>query len=255
MLNCRNIEFSPTLALDRKGAAERVIDESIIRRIIAFALFILGANRAQIAKETALPPGTVRSLIRRVLNSGIEGFFDQRRNVATKAADTCEDPQPASIVHVAPETGTLIVGGGQVQLPRDNPIQRKVVLLSLIGEGMLSAEGVAAALDLSVSHVRRLHSDLMASDVEAVFDKRRGQLCDYRFGPELKGRMILQFVLELAESGRASGSAVARRLGQECDERVSERTVRHHLNRMGLTSIKEQLTTGLRDLKRGSGNS
>ncbi len=117
---------------------------------------------------------------------------------------------------------------------------------------MLSAEDVAPALGLSASHVRRLHRDLMACDVEALLDKRRGQLQDYRIGPELKGQMIVQFVLELAESGRASSAAVARRMGLHCDEDVSERTIRHHLSRMGLTRVKESLTAGLWDLKRGS---
>jgi hypothetical protein len=50
----------------------------------------------------------------------------------------------------------------------------------------------------------------MSGDVEAILDKRRGQLQDYRIGPDLKGQMIVQFVLELAEGGKASGAAVAR---------------------------------------------
>ncbi len=94
----------------------------------------------------------------------------------------------------------------------------------------------------------------MASDVEAVLDKRRGQLRDYRVGSELKGEMIVQFVLELAECGRASSAAVARRLIRHSDEDVSERTVRHHLSRMGLTGVKESLIAGLRAIKRGSGH-
>ncbi len=83
-------------------------------------------------------------------------------------------------------------------------------------------------------------------------DKRRGQLQDHRVGPELKGKMIVQFVLELAECGRASSGAVARRLQLHCDENVPERTIRHHLSRMGMTAVRESLTTGLRDIKRGS---
>lgn len=254
MLDCRKLDFSPKLAAARFEAAEAVFGEPVLTRIVAFTLFILGVNRAQIAEVLDMPPGTVRSLIRRLLGTGFEGFIDHRRKAAPEAPVRQTEPQPALAVYVPPEPGALVIGGGQLQLPVDNPIQRRVVLLSLIGEGMLSAEDVAPALGLSASHVRRLHRDLMASDVEAVLDKRRGQLRDYRVDPELKGQMIVQFVLELAECGRASSAAVARRLGLICDEDVSERTIRHHLSRMGLARVRESLVTGLRDIKRGSGN-
>ena len=252
MLDCRKLDFSPKLAAARCEAAEVVFGEPALRRIVAFTLFILGVKRACIAEVLGMPPGTVRSLIRRLLGAGVEGFVDHRRKAAPAAAVRQAEPLPALTLHVPPDPGALVVSGGQLELQADNPIQRKVVLLSLIGKGMLSAEDVAPALGLSASHVRRLHRDLMASDVEALLDKRRGQLQDYRVGPELKGQMIVQFVLELAESGRASSAAVARRLGPHCDEDVSERTVRHHLSRMGLTRVKESLTAGLWDLKRGS---
>ncbi len=253
MLDCRNLDFSPKLSAARIEAANAVFGEPVLRRIVAFALFILGANRAWIADALGMPPGTVRSLIRRLLGTGIEGFVDLRRKAAREVTVRQEDLVPALTVRLPLENDALVICGGQLELPKDNPIQRKVVLLSLIGEGLLSAEVVAPALGLSVSHVRRLHRDLMASDVEAVLDKRRGQLRDYRVGPELKGQMIVQFVLELAECGKASGTAVARRLGLHYDEHLPERTVRHHLNRMGLTSVRELLTAGLQDVKRGSG--
>lgn len=253
MLDCRNLDFSPTRAAERFEAAETVFGKAVLRRIVAFALFILGVNRARISEVLDMPPGTVRSLIRRLLRTGVDGFVDRRRRAAPEVPVRQEEPQPASKVSLLPQGGTLNVSGGQLRLPVYNPIQRKVVLLSLIGEGMLSVEDVAPLLELSPSRVRRLHRDLMAGDVEAILDKRRGQLQDYRIGPDLKGQMIVQYVLELAECGRVSGAAVARRLGLHCDEQVSERTIRHHLNRMGLTQVKELLITGLRAIKGGSG--
>lgn len=253
MLDCRNLDLSPKLAATRMEAAEPVFSEPVLRRIIAFTLFVLGVKRARIAEVLGMPPGTVRSLIRRLLGVGVEGFVDHRRKAAPEVAVPQPAPPKELTVHLPPDGGILNVGGGQLQLPAENPIQRKVVLLSLMGEGMLSAEDVAVVLGLSASHVRRLHRDLMASDVEAVLDKRRGQLRDYRVGPELKGRMIVEFVLELVECGRASSTAVSRRLGLHFDEHVPERTVRHHLSRMGLTCVRDSLTAGLRDRKRGSG--
>jgi hypothetical protein len=254
MLDCRKLDFSPKLAAARIEAAEAVFGERVLKRMVAFTLFILGVNRARIAEVLSMPPGTVRSLIRRLLGTGVDGFVDHRCKAVPEAAVRQTEPPPAMRVHAEPEAEPLVVVGGELQLPKGNPIQRKVVLLSLIGEGLLSAEDVAPVLGLSASHVRRLHRDLMASDVEAVIDKRRGQLRDYRVDSDLKGQMIVQFVLELAECGRASSGAVARRLGLNCNEHVPERTVRHHLSRMGLTLVRESLVAGLRDIKRGSGD-
>lgn len=252
MLDCRDLDFSPKLAAERIAAAEAAVGAAVLRRVVAFALFVLGVNRARISKLLEMPPGTVRSLTRRVLGAGVSGFHDHRHKVAAVAQSVRDPEPPPALTVTVPESAPLLVSGGQLDIPAKNTVQRKVVLLSLIGDGMLSVDEVAEALGLSASHVRRLHRDLMVSDVEAVLDKRRGQQADYRVDPELKGQMIVEFVLELAESGRASSAAVARRLGLSIDERVSERTVRYHLNRMGLSQVRESLIAGLRDLKRGS---
>ncbi len=96
------------------------------------------STRSRIADELGMPPGTVRSLIRRVHGSGVEGFIDLRRRVAHEATARQEDPQPALAEHAPLGTDSLVICGGQLVLPEDNVIERKVVLLSLIGEGQLS---------------------------------------------------------------------------------------------------------------------
>jgi hypothetical protein len=232
-----------------------VLGEAVLRRIIAFTLFILGFKRDDIAEVLSMPQGTVQSQVQRIFSIGVEGIIDRRCRAAPEVKACRAESQPTPAVYVKQEAGSLVIGGVQLQLPEDNPVQRRIVLLSLMGEDMLSAKDVAPILGLSIPHVRRLHRNLMDSDVEAVLDKRRGQLRDYRVGPELKGNMIVQLVLELTECGRASGASVAQRLESNCDEKVPERTVRHHLSRMGLTRrVRESLIAGLRDIKRGFGD-
>lgn len=243
---------SHKLAAERIERAKAVFGEAALRRIIAFTLFILGVNRAHITEVLGMPPGTVRSMMRRILGVGVDGFIDHRHKAEPEAKDRRMEPQPALAVD---ENGSLVVAGVQLQLPEGNSAQRKVVLLSLIGKDMLSTKEVAPALGLSESQVRRLHRNLMDSDVEAVLDRRRGQVRDYRVDPELKSKMIVQLVLELAERGRASGASVSRRLKSNYDENVPERTVRHHLRLMGLTRrVRESLIAGLSEIKRGSGD-
>ncbi len=127
MLDCRKLDFLPKLAAARCEAAELVFGGPALRRIVAFTLFILGVKRACIAEVLDMPPGTVRSLIRRLLGVGVEGFVDHRRKAAPQAAVRQGEPLPALTVHVSPDPGALVVSGGQLELQADNPIQRKVV--------------------------------------------------------------------------------------------------------------------------------
>lgn len=258
MLDCRKLDFSPDLADSRTKDAEAVFGEALVLRLTIFMLFVLGLKRSHIAQVLGVAPGTIRTLVRRVMATGLQGFVDHRGGGGgTVLAPPVPVPvraaaAPALVLHLAPNEDTLTVSGGDLHLPTGNEMQRKVVLLSLMGEGLLSAEDVARVLQMSVSHIHRLHRELFASDVEAVLDKRRGQLQDYRVTRELKGEMIAEFVLELATSGRASSIAVANRLRENGATTVSERTVRHHLERLGLNRVKASLATGLQTIKKGS---
>ncbi len=251
MLDCQGLNFSAKLAATRMAAAQAVLGSRIIKRVLAFSLYVLGVNRAQIADVLDIPPGTVRSIIRRLLDVGAKGFFDGR----SKAMPMIESPPQAKepdLLTVSPSAGEqpLVLTGGQIQLSDQNPIQRKIVLLSLIGDGMLNIKDVALILDLSVSRVRRLHQSLFANDIDGIVDKRRGQLKDYRVDSELKGQMIAQFILELAEHGSVSSAAVAQRLEAEGHKSVADRTIRQHLNQMGLIQVKSKLKVGLQAIKK-----
>ena len=255
MSDCRELDFSPDLSASRTRDAKAVFGEALLLRLSVFMLFVFGLKRSHISKVLGVPPGTIRTLVKRVMATGLQGFVDHRG----RGGSTLPPPLvparapavPALVLHLGPDEEPLTLSGGDLHLPADNDMQRKVVLLSLMGEGMLGAGDVARVLKMSVSHVRRLHRELSASDVEAVLDKRRGQLQDYRVTPELKGEMIAEFVLELAGSGRASSVAVARRLSKNGAGQVSERTVRHHLERLGLNRVKASLASALHALKRG----
>lgn len=249
MIHCQKIDFSPKLAATRIMTAKQAVGEAGLKRAIAFVLFVLGVERSQISEQLGIPPGTVRSVVRRVLSDGLSGLIDRRFKTLPNLPDP-QEPQIGMPPSISLNEGILSIGGQQVFLAQDNTVQRKVLLLSLIGEGLLSTKEVALALGLSESHTRRLCRGLKTGDVEAVADKRQGQLHDYRVGSELKGQMIVQFVLELAENGQASSATVAHRLTEDCKEDVPERTVRHHLNRLGLGVLKQSLTEGLQALKK-----
>lgn len=250
MLDCRSMNFSPKLARCRLAAAQAVFGEAMLRRILAFTLFIFGVKRSEITETLGMPAGTVRSLVRRVLNIGLDGFVDHRRKAVAEVPVAPVEPSPLT-VRLSGSDQVFTVGGGELTLSPENPIQMRVILLSLIGKDMLSVQEAAQVLELSPSHVRRLHRQLLIGDVDAIIDKRRGQQQDYVVDAGLKGRMIAAFVLELAERGRVSSAVVARRL-EALGDKVAERTVRHHLSGMGLNEVRGVFATALSTVKKSS---
>ena len=256
MSDCQDLEFSRKVSQKRIQKAKAVLGETVVKRILSFALFLLGAKVSHIAEALEQPIETLRSVNRRVFGSGIGAFAD-RRNLGdglpqAVIVDAEANTNQALIIKLS-DSEEKEIHGGRIVIPQNNPLQRKVLLLSMIGNDMLSISEVASALKLSESRVRSLHKELFSSDIEAVLDKRRGQAQDYRVDSEMKGRIVAEFILNLAESGTSSSKEVARRLEAEYDEVIAERTIRHHLKRMGLTSVKGYLSTNLKEYKKNSG--
>jgi len=77
MLNCpSNLEYSATFSAKRLKKAYDIFRENTVRRIIGFALFLLGANREDIAGYLKIPFGTFLSFLTRVEKYGLPAFED-----------------------------------------------------------------------------------------------------------------------------------------------------------------------------------
>ncbi len=83
-----------------------------------------------------------------------------------------------------------------------------------------------------------------------MIDQRKGQLSDYRFTAEVKAELIQQFVLDIVAEGRASGRSLSEHLLSRCELRLSERSIRDQLGKLGLSRIKESLPNLLSALKK-----
>ena len=248
MMDCRELNFSPRLCAERVARAQALLGKPVLVRLLAWTLFLLGVRRSEIAVGLEMPEGTLRTLLRRVRTEGLWGVLDGRR----KGAGLPPSPptEPCEAVSLGDDGETLHLGGAETRLPPGNNDQKRVVLLSLMGERMLSAKRVAEALGITPGHARKLKRALLAGDVEAVLDKRVGQTEDYRVDEQAKAQIVEQFVVDLAARGRTSASAVARRVEGVYDHSLPERTVRHHLRRLGLASIKDSLLAQLQAVKK-----
>ena len=126
-------------------------------------------------------------------------------------------------------------------------------MLSLLNADLLSITEVATVLELSSSHSRELAGKLSNSDViDALVDKRQGQKQDYRVGPEIKAEIIQQFVARTVTELSTSSDELAKAISENSETSLSPRTVRWHIEKLGLDKIKKSLPELVNALKKTS---
>jgi hypothetical protein len=182
-MNCEILTFSDKLSRERIARIEALLGKKVVMKILAFALFLLGVDRALIASFLNMPPGSLRSLILAINKRGLAAFEDHR----TKSS-SFKQPLPPRITPTLRTENLLLTVDFRpcnliIQIPESNPVQKKVVLLSLLNSNILNTSEVANALHLSADRIGKLSRKLHKGDVESILDKRRGQRQDYRFTP------------------------------------------------------------------------
>jgi len=251
MLDCQNLHVSAALAAQRIDRATQILGPQVFDRLIGFALYLLGVNRSEIARRLGKPIDSVKSSIKAIQKDGLPAFQDRRRRT----------PQgvPTSAVQLGPwelfEDGEFLVlqfgtPEKQLQIPRHNTLQVKVVLLSLASSGLLRMANVAGWLGVTPTHTRNLAGKLLQEDAAGLLDQRRGQQQEYRVTPQVKAELIQQYVVDVVRSGKTSGKQLSEHLQERCALHVSERTVRDHLRKLGLSTIKKSLLELLATLKK-----
>ena len=249
MMDCRSASFSAALQQQRLGQARRILGAKVVDRILCFALYLLGIERSSIAELTRSPAGTVRSVVRAVLHDGVPAFEDRRRR-----SSTFLPPQPEGMKVTMERDeqglGVGLEGRGRIQIPRENTLQTRVVLLTLLHSGLVGTREVSEVLGLSTVQTLNLARALEREDIRGLIDKREGQKQEYRFTAEVKAELIQQFVLDIVAEGRASGRSLSEHLLSRCELHLSERSVRDQLGKLGLSRIKESLPNLLSGLKK-----
>ena len=252
-----DISFSSTHAKKRSRRARATMGHHVVARIIAFALFLLGAKREDIARFVGMPLGTLLSLLTRMNSDGTEALRD-RREVAQPNKPLEQHSKKNDCYSVSVEHENIEVScteGIKVAIPCANVLQCRAVLFSFLNSGLLNTKEVAKTLGLSERRVRDLASALEQEDVLALMDKRRGQQKDYIFTSEVKSELVQQFTLNAVSGRPTSGHAIAEDLKQRCELEVSERSVRLHLNKLGLPNIAKSLPELLEAQKKTSSKS
>jgi len=253
-MDCRKIECSPDKSEERINRALQVFPKKLLMRMLAFTLHLMGAKRKDVAALVGMPEETVKTCIRLVLRDGFDALRDRRRSA--RSPIVTESPIQAHISARREEEFYVVEfgpSGGSLRIPVTFRVQARTVLLSLVNAGLLSAQEAAAALGMHASHCRELARKLASHDVvESLVDKRQGQKQDYLVRPEQKAEIIQQLVARAITGKSTASNVLAEVINDKTGVGVSARTIRWHIQKLGLTRIKTTLPPLVETLKKTS---
>jgi len=253
LINCRNLSLSPQLSKNRIDQAKKTLGPGVVQRVLCFALYLLGVNRSAIGQLLSMPVETAKSIIKAVTRDGLGAFEDRRRRVSTFLPRVQLEPAPITLKN---EEDHVVVdlGGRYVSLPRQDALQVKIVLLTMLNNGLLSKRAVAEALWFTSTHTTTLARRLSEKGACSLVDRRQGQKQEYRVPAPIKAELVQQFAVDIITSGQTSGEKISTELKERCNISIPARTVRHHLAQMGLREIKQSLPQLLAGAKKNSKN-
>lgn len=251
MINCHQLSFSIHYSKKRIVIANKVIGSITVKKIIAFALYLLGASRNSIAEILNLPYDTFKSFSERMEQDGISALIDRR--LKQKAIPEINPPKsPKGHVDFTPDFLTIYFGieNQSLTIPANNTIQIRTVVLTMLKNNFIDISTASQALNCHASHVQRLNRRLHNDDATIFNDKRQGQKKDYVFDSEIKAEMIQQFVANLVIHRNVSSEKLSKDLKDRCDIDLPSRTIRYHIEKLGLSKIRKSLPELIDSLKK-----
>lgn len=253
-MDCQNIVFSPQKSQKRINKALRVLPPQILKKILFFALYLLGARLNAIANLVEMPEESVKTTINRAMKDGLSALRDRRQSTKTYELQL-PAPQQASQISASIENGFYIITFGdtdhQLKIPQNHRTHIRSVLLSLQCADLLSVQTVSSLLEISTSHCRDLSDKLMNNDIpDVLIDKRKGQNQDLLVDSSVKAELIQQFAARTVTGYSTSSNNLAEVINVAQNTKISSRTIRWHMNKLGLRKIRKTLPTLVETLKK-----
>lgn len=256
MINYHNLKFSNHYSNQRITLLNKIIGEKTVKKIIAFALYLLGGSRKSVAESLEIPYDTFKSFTERIEQEGLSAFFDRRAKRYSLPESKQRADQKIQKVVVNFQDNYLYVnwesGGNLFKIPSDNSIQIKTILLTLLDNKLISRKTVSELLDYTPAHIQRLNQKLKNNNVGLFIDQRQGQQKNYIFNPEIQAEMFQQYIANLVTGRSVSSQILSENLKERYNIELSARTIRYHLNKSGLSKIKKTLPQLIESLKKNS---
>lgn len=256
MMNGRNINFSQAKSEKRINKAKKLLGTKVVKWVIGFALFLFGATRKDVSQFIDKPYETFNSFIKRIWKDGIGAFEDRR------SSDDPETMTPESLIDMpmAEIQGDEVIvhlpdeARSDIRIPYANKVMIKAVLLTLLQNHILDSQTVADILGYTRSHTLYLNRQIVSGSTEEVlFDNRQGQKQCYVFKPEVKAELIQQYSANAIVGKSTSSEVLASSLKKRCGLNLSQRSIRHHVQKLGLKNIFKTLPQIIEQLKKNSG--
>lgn len=240
MTNCLpDLNYSITNRNNRLAQARATLGVNFVNRIIAFAFFLLGANRKEIANYLEIPLDTLLSFFTRITKYGAAGFFDRRTNPVHQP-----EVKNNKLTCTAKENQLELHFGNIVQtinVPDGNVLQFEGIILTFLDNGIISRDEAAKALNCSCGNTDKLLHKMRTEDISGLIDKRKGQQKDYVFTPEIKSELIIQFAANAVTGKPTTSPVLAVDLERRTSQKLSERSIRFHISGLGLKGKAGQL--------------
>ena len=85
IISCKEMKFDTTLSKDRLERALNIFSKAVIKRILCFALYLLGATRVSIAKQLEMPTESAKTLLKNIHHNGIPAFESLKKSAKIPA--------------------------------------------------------------------------------------------------------------------------------------------------------------------------
>jgi hypothetical protein len=230
-----------------------VLGVNVVQRFLCFALYLLGVNRSAIGQALGIPAQTAKSIIKAMTDNGLCALEDPQRSMSALLPQSRPQPAPITLQQVGERVVVDFgVAGRQLVIPCRNVLQTRAVLFSMLNSGLLSNHQVADVIGLTPAHTAALARRLEHEDMPSLIDRRQGQKSDYRVTPQVKAELVQQFVVNAIAHRKVSSEAISAELKERCQITIPARTVRYHLARIGLLTIKDTLPKLLAAVKKNS---
>ncbi len=207
-----------------------------------------------IASQMEMSEYSVKTSIDRLMRDGLPAFRDRRMSTK-KHENSLSAPLREPLISATIEGSFCVISFGdknhQLKIPRNHQVHLKSILLSLLQAKLLTTKDVASVLDITVARCHQLRVRLVNNDVaDALVDKRKGQKRDYLVDSSLKAELIQHFTVRTLTGYSTSSQALTEIINDIQKTNISARTIRWHMNKLGLTRIKKTLPKLVAKLKK-----
>jgi hypothetical protein len=254
-MNCQDLVFSRKQSQKRIEKALRVMPSQALKKIVFFSLYILGAKLSEIAYRVEMPKESGKTTINRVMRDGMPAFHDRRQSVKTYEFQPPQSQDQQTSLSIEDDCCIIIFGdtNHRLRIPLSHRVHLRSVLLSLFQANLLSIHTVSSALEITAAHCRELSAKLENDGVtEVLIDKRKGQKQDFLVDLSVKAELIQHFAARAVTGHSTSSQALTELINDAKKTAISSRTIRWHMNKLGLMKIKKTLPDLVEALKKNS---